>query len=112
MAERNPPAYLQGGSHPADLDRLALSSFIASAAVDDLGGGHLAVVEQGTPGMGVTVAAGYAWVAGDEAVDQGFYGCQNDAAVDLAIAASDPTNPRIDLVVAQVRDALDRKSVV
>lgn len=105
MAERNPPAWLQGGSHPADLDRLMLETLIPTGGVVDLAGGHLAVTEQGTPAMGVTVAAGRAVIAGTEASAQGVYHAVNDADTDLAVSASDPTNPRVDLVVARVRDA-------
>lgn len=105
MAERNPPAWLQAGSHPADLDRRILESVFRTDGVLDLAGGDLAVTEQGTPAMGVTVAAGVAVIDGTESASQGVYHVVNDADVDLAIAASDPTNDRIDLVVAQVRDS-------
>jgi len=65
----------------------------------------LAVTANGTPNMSVNVAAGAAFVPGTEATFQGNYFFQNDAVVNLVVAASDPTNPRIDLVVARVRDA-------
>ena len=55
--------------------------------------------------MSVDVAAGAAFILGTETTYQGTYYFQNDATVNMVIAASDPTNPRNDLVVAQVRDA-------
>lgn len=67
--------------------------------------GDLAVTQNGTPNMSVNVAAGKAFVDGTENANQGAYLCANDATVNLAIAASNPTNPRKDLVVAKVQDA-------
>lgn len=105
MTERTPPAWLQAGSHPADLDRLLIETLIPTAGVRDVAGGELAVTEQATPAMGVTIAAGYVIIDGTESTSQGHYGAYNDGAVDLAVAASDPSNPRIDLVVARVYDS-------
>lgn len=71
-----------------------------------VGAGALAVTERGAgPNMSVDVAAGVAWVRGDDADLQPVYRCVNDGTVNLAIAAADNTNERIDLVVAEVRDA-------
>lgn len=105
MAERNPPAWLQDGSHPADLDRRILESVFRTEGVLDKAGGDLLVTEQAAPTMGVTVAAGVAVIDGTESTSQGVYHVVNDADVDLAIAAADPTNPRIDLVIARVYDS-------
>lgn len=56
--------------------------------------------------LSVDVAAGVAWVAGDDAAaTQPLYRCYNDGTVNLAIATADATNPRIDRVVAEVRDS-------
>lgn len=104
MAERNPPAWLQGGSHPADLDRLLIQTLLPTGGVIDKDGGHLLVTEQATAAMGVTVAAGRAVIPGTQSADQGHYHAYNDAPVDKNVAASDATNPRIDLVVARVGD--------
>lgn len=56
--------------------------------------------------MSVDVSSGRCLVRGDEGSVQGTYHCVNDATVNLAIGAADPTNPRWDLVVAKVQDAL------
>jgi hypothetical protein len=68
--------------------------------------GDFAVTQNGTPNMSVNVAAGFGLVAGTQNTPvQGLYNLYNDATVNLAIAASNPTNPRIDVVVATVDDA-------
>lgn len=70
------------------------------------GASDLAVTERGAgANMSVDVAAGVAWVRGDDSALQPVYRCYNDGVVNLAIAAADGTNPRIDLVIAEVRDA-------
>lgn len=66
-------------------------------------GGDLEVVPGG--GMNVQAQSGAAFIEGENVACQGMYFVQNDAPVTLAIAASDPTDPRIDLVIAHVYDA-------
>lgn len=66
----------------------------------------LVVTQAGTPAMKVQVAAGLASIVGTVSAEQGPYAFYNDAALELTIAAANPTNPRRDLVVAQVRDAV------
>lgn len=120
MAVITPPFVQQGGSHPAATFREMLMAVTGSPtgaftnAVQPTtgGGGHglagptdLAVTQNGTPNMSVNVAAGGCFVRGTEAAAQGVYAGFNDASVNLAVAASDPTNPRRDLVVMRVRDA-------
>jgi hypothetical protein len=110
VAAVNPPWVIQASSHPADVFR-RVSRFFGQA----LGGGSssgirqatdLQVTQNGSPNMSVNVAAGEAIVAGTQNLtSQGTYEVLNDATVNLAVAASDPTNPRIDIVVAQVQDA-------
>ena len=66
--------------------------------------GDLAVSQNGTPNLSVNIAAGEALVNGSETVTQGAYYLYNDAVLNRTIAASDPTNPRNDLVCLRVRD--------
>jgi hypothetical protein len=102
--EINPPAWLQDGAHTAQGDRLVLSSLIGVSGV--VGTGDLQVTEKaGTPDMAVDVAAGSCYIAGTQATFQGTYHCTNDATKTLSVPAADSTNPRIDLVVARVRDS-------
>lgn len=64
-----------------------------------------AVTQNGTPNMSVNVGAGIALVAGTSNVPvQGPYNAYNDAAVNLAIAASNATNPRIDVACLTIDD--------
>jgi hypothetical protein len=118
MAVISPPAYLQSGSHSAQGDRQVVSAlagqdietFTNGVSATGVGhglvrSGHLAVSEKsGTPDMSVDVAAGLALVTGSSSLAQGVYVFSNDATVNLAIATADATNPRYDLVIAQVRD--------
>lgn len=55
--------------------------------------------------MSVNVAAGQVWIPGQSSANQGMYYALNDATVNLAIAAADPSHPRIDVVYASVQDA-------
>lgn len=72
-----------------------------------VGEDDLAVSEKASgANMSVDVAAGAAWVAGDDDADaQPTYRLRNDATVNVTIEAADATNPRIDLVVARVYDS-------
>lgn len=104
MTALQPPSFMQAGSHPASSDRLVLQSLVATAGT--VGLASLAVSQRGAgANMSVDVAAGSAFIDGTESGTQGFYHVHNDATVNVALAASDPTNSRIDLIVARVRDA-------
>ena len=116
------PWSIQGQSHEAPIQRNAtaamfgapVAAHVAGVSVVTAGGGHgvvgsgdLAVTQNGTPNMSVNIAAGRAIIRNGEAASilGGCYAFLNDATVNVAIATADGTNPRIDLVVAQVRDA-------
>lgn len=103
MTVQNPPIFLQASSHPAEDTRRALGSLLVANGV--VATGDLAVTQNGTPNMTVNVAGGRVAIAGSEATYQGTYLCENRGTTNLVIAASDATNPRIDLVVAKVQDA-------
>ena len=118
MPVRTPPTFLQAGSHPADNTRLMLQGLAGSpwgsfsGGVSAIDPGHgivhpadLAVTQNGTPNMSVNVAAGGCFIRGTEAATQGLYHVVNDGVVNVTVPSSDPTNPRRDLVVIQVRDA-------
>ena len=104
MALRNPPSWLQNGSHPAVNDRLTTTGILwQTEGVADYSA--YKVSQSGTPAMTVSVAGGHAVIEGDEVADQGFYIAFNDAAVTVAITAADVTNPRIDRICLAVQDA-------
>jgi len=63
------------------------------------------------PPMGVTVAAGEAWIRSTSVARNGAYHVINDAAVDVLLSAADATNPRIDRIVLAIADTSDLGSV-
>jgi len=104
MTVQNPALYLQSENHPAeDFRHLITKVFGGREGVVDTDG--LTVVEAGTPNMTVDVSEGTVLIDGTEATYQGLYLAHNRGATSLAISASDPTNDRYDLVVAQVEDS-------
>ena len=96
-------SWIQASSHPADTDRLILETLFQTQGV--VGSGDLAVTQNGTPNMSINVAAGSVVIDGTESGTQGFYHMVNDATLNVAIAAANATNPRIDLIVAKIQDA-------
>lgn len=109
MAELNPPWALQNlATHTAAVNREAMNAIFGGGegVLSDSGLGTMSVTQRGAgANMSVDVAAGICMVFGDENNVQGLYGCVNDAVVNKAIAAADPTNPRRDLVCVRVRDS-------
>lgn len=116
MAEVNPPIALQnaGSTHTAETLRNAIcmlmgpgvtSSLVPRGGVHTTFGGSLAVTQNGSPNMSVNVASGFVVIPGSENAKQGGYFAVNDATKNLTIAASDPSNPRIDVVCAKVQDS-------
>lgn len=118
MAVRATPIFIDGNTHPAEETRLAVGALLGTATGSFAGGvsavdsghgvvnsGDLAVTQNGTPNMSVNVAAGGCFIRGTQSANQGCYHLFNDASVNVAISAADATNPRRDLVIAQVRDA-------
>jgi len=76
------------------------------SGVYDKAGGELLVAESDTPAMTVQVAGGRCVIVGTEGTYQGSYFCENrGAATGVVVTAADPTDPRIDLVVAKVEDS-------
>ncbi|QGJ93470.1 hypothetical protein SEA_MUFASA8_21 [Arthrobacter phage Mufasa8] len=112
MALSSVPFALQNTAHSAEIFRQAVSSLLPNA-----GGiqqpGDFNVTQTGTPSMAVSVSVGRCWIPGTNVSNlsgqtyskQGMYFGLNDAAVTKTIAASDPTNPRIDVVYLCVKDS-------
>lgn len=104
MTVQTPPAFIQASSHPAEnVRRTVIGATLNTSGV--IGVDDLKVTQNGTPNMSVNVAGGRIMIPGSEATYQGTYAAENRGTTNLAISASDPTNPRIDLVVAKVQDA-------
>jgi hypothetical protein len=103
MTLQTPPSWLQAGSYPAQYDRLTAQALWASTGT--IGSASLAVSPNSPVGMSVRVASGWAAIVGTTTSNMGVYTIFNDATDTLTITTADPTNPRIDLVCATVRDA-------
>jgi len=103
MALRTPPSWLQNGSHPAENDRLSMQAIFATTGI--INSSSLAVSANSPAGMSVVVASGWAAIVGTTQANMGVYTVYNDASTTLTITTADPTNPRIDRVVATVQDA-------
>lgn len=103
MALRTPPSWLQNGSHPAENDRLSMQAIFATTGI--IGSSSLAVSPNSPVGMSVRVASGWAAIVGTTQANMGVYTVYNDATTTLTITTADPSNPRIDRVVATVQDS-------
>jgi len=103
MTVKNPALYLQAEAHPAEDFRHLVSKVYGDQP--GVFGNGMAVTQNATPNMSVDIAGGSVLVAGTEATYQGLYLCHNRGATNLVVAASDVTNARRDLVVAQVEDS-------
>jgi hypothetical protein len=99
----SPPSWLQAGSYPAESDRLTQQALYSTTGI--IGSASMAVTENSPAGMSVRVASGWAAVVGTTQANMGVYTFYNDATVTLTVTTADPTNPRIDRIVATVRDA-------
>lgn len=103
MTLQTPPSWLQAGSYPAQYDRLTQQALYATTGI--IGSSSLAITANSPVGMSVLVASGWAAVIGTTTTNMGAYTIFNDAQATLTITTANPTNPRIDLVCATVRDA-------
>lgn len=63
-----------------------------------------ALLVQAASGMNITVNSGMCFVQGTTASNSGMYTACLDSTATLTVVTSDPTNPRIDNVIAQVTD--------
>jgi hypothetical protein len=99
----NGPAYIQANSHNSEVFRQINQSLLSNTQ-GVVNGGDMVVTGSGTI-MQVTVAAGFGLVKGTLSQYQGTYHVYNDASVNLAVTASNATNPRWDLVCLTIRDA-------
>jgi hypothetical protein len=58
-------------------------------------------------GLTVNVSPGTAYIRGNSTADQGVYRVNNYSSRAVTLAAADATNPRIDQIVLQIRDAAE-----
>jgi microcystin-dependent protein len=93
------PLYLQPKSYDARSDRKWFADLISPGAV---GAGDYAVTF--VSGLTVRVAAGTAYVLGQNVADQGMYRQFVSSTNDLAVGAGHATLPRIDTIILRVMD--------
>lgn len=110
MSSESPPAFTQANTFGAEQTRRAITALLQrGASIGSIAGGLVASGDMTlTPpgsGMTVNVAPGEAYIAGSSSATQGGYYCRVSSSTSLALAASNATNPRIDMVAAQVTDA-------
>lgn len=103
MTEIQPAHYTQEACHTAQGDRQVFASLVCVEGRSSGVGGEMAVTSGA--GLSVDVADGNAFISGTESGWQGTYHVSNDATVNVVLTAADPTDDRIDLIVAQVRDS-------
>jgi hypothetical protein len=113
VTEIQPPFTLQGGTvnHPAALFRRAIGGMLYTEGIAAFNNASaqglpddLKVGPDSPAAMRVIVSRGGAYIQGDDVTDQGMYVVYNDANVSLTVPAADATNPRIDNVLAHVKD--------
>src|SRR5262245_5825221 len=84
--------------------RQMLATFVCS---DGVGGGEdsLEVTTAGT-GLDLLIGEGYGFITGDDDFpDQGVYQIGEDGSGTVTVSAASVSDPRIDLVVATIRDS-------
>ena len=102
MTVINPPTFLQASAHPASTVRRAFEGILGSTSGVLEG---LSVSQSTTPAMQVEVSTGLVYIVGDTTSYMGGYIGDNQGVETLAVASSDATFARIDLVVARIKDA-------
>jgi hypothetical protein len=95
-----PPLFLQEGVYSARVTRQLMSLIGTEGVVSGL----TVVQRSAGANMSVDVAAGKAIVEGDDQANQYLYLSVNEGTVNLPVQGADPTNPRIDRVVLEIRD--------
>lgn len=103
MTAQNPPVWMQTKSHPAENVRRWLQAAMWSSS-GVLGTTDMAVSV--STALTVSIADGRALITGTENTYQGTYFVENRGAATVTLTGANATNPRIDLVVARIRDSL------
>lgn len=100
------PLYQQANTYPARLDRQFIEDvFDVEGVIKPAGGALLVGPRAAGANMSVDIAAGRAVIKGDDEANQGSYRVTSTAVENRALGAAPGSDSRIDLVVAQVRDA-------
>jgi len=91
-------------SYPFSALRYIWESQVVQSGVVNKGD-YLVTAKASQPPMGVSVAAGAAWVKATSGTRNGAYHIVNDASVDITLTTADATNPRVDRIILRVADA-------
>lgn len=108
MALLQPPSFIQARTdHTAQEDRLYLEGLLARPGIGGLSAaaGVALIRAQAAPNMSVLVTKERFFIGGTESTSQGVYHGYNDGDVTVNIAASSPSLPRTDIIVAYIQDA-------
>jgi len=104
MTIRQPALFMQARvDHDAEAVRRWMSAMFQDRP-GIFGTADFAVTARGTPDRSVDVAGGRAMIEGEATIYQGMYFVENRGSLNIPLVAADPTNGRIDLIVARVRD--------
>ena len=117
MAEVNPPSWEQAGTYAAYQDRMTACSLITPhysvgqwaprpGVRPSYQGLGMQVTQDATPDMFVLVNTGTVFVPATIVTNAGWV-CHNNGSKSLTVQAASPSQPRIDLVIAHVYDAVD-----
>ena len=109
MTVINPPYALQAGTinHPAKLFRRIVMALANEGVCQFNTTLDMKVSENSPTGMSVLVATGGCFIKGDDTSNQGLYLMFNDGNSTVTLATADATNPRIDIIVAWVKDGTE-----
>ena len=110
MAVETPGSFNQNSTYGAEQTRRTITSLLArGSSIGSITGGIVGasdlLVTAPVSGMSVNVATGEVWVPGTSSSTQGGYYGRVSSTTNLSVAAANPSNPRIDLVVAVVTDS-------
>ncbi len=106
MAEINPPHFMANGCYSPLRDRRLLSAFVCVEGVKNAGGvgTDLRVGASQSAPLTVTIASGEGFVQGDDIANQGMYFILNEGHTPVTLSPPDPTDSRVDLIVARIHD--------
>jgi hypothetical protein len=112
MAVESPPWALQAGSYPAEQTRRAVFMWAARTAANTPGilqGGLASAtdcqVSAPVSGLSVNVSTGEMLIPGNEGGTQGGAYARVSSTTNAVVSTANPTNPRIDRIVALMSDA-------
>ena len=111
MAVESTPGFLQNLTYSAEVTRRSINSpmLLRGSTVGSAVGGLVnpsdLQVTWASSGLTVSVSTGEAMVPGSSSTTQSAYYLRNAAPLTLSPAAANPSNPRIDLVAAEIADS-------